>query len=453
MDATIADPGCWQGENVDEIEHLLNFAGPVNNGTNARNTNRSRPGRPLACTRCHAQKLRCVRSNLDPHACNRCLSATLECVERRPQRMGRPVDVGTQVSQSRIRSKPGLSQSSNIDKTLWSPIRTGRRQRSIDIGPSSASPSDIRLGFDCTTTPFVDDGASGLEWWTRCLIPEEPSFSYSTEGSTQTVDSFLMMSDQKAEEMNFGLSFVDSESMGLSDKAHVDRLLKPNGKSKSSLESHEMLDSGPNLECVLDDPVEHLSNVHLKLYKCLTLAKSVEKQIKRQLREMPKPPTEPIDTSWSEHLFHTTEVFIKALAAYANGVNPSADNISDIDMMRDGLDTEKIVQVVDTATGLMIVSSYVRLLQIFDVLVLALEKSLDIEFPSGYVQIRFGDFVPTANKAFGSRLLGQYLLHLLNSMSEVVGRIVASRQPYAKAVSDSRTVGAELKERILSLLQ
>lgn len=51
-----------------------------------------------------------------------------------------------------------------------------------------------------------------------------------------------------------------------------------------------------------------------------------------------------------------------------------------------------------------------------------------------------------------ARLLGQYVLHLLERISEVVDGAVASRQPYSRAVTEIQKIEAKLKERVLATL-
>ena len=234
--------------------------------------------------------------------------------------------------------------------------------------------------------------------------------------------------------------------------------LFPAGIDTGSLNFQQSPQFGDNPP--LDDPVEHLSRLHLELYQCLVTVKSVEKVKKEKLRRTPEEPTRNIDTSWSENLFRTTERFIEALRAYVGGTddptttsNPSPTVST---MTEDGTEMDRRVSSsgshIDTATGLLIVSCYTRLLQIFDVVVFVVETFKDMDCPGDYVQVHFGSFAPAADKSFQARILGQYVLHLLGRVSEATERATASRQPYARAVAEVRRNEDKLKERILTTL-
>lgn len=59
---------------------------------------------------------------------------------------------------------------------------------------------------------------------------------------------------------------------------------------------------------------------------------------------------------------------------------------------REGQEPNNMVEV-DTATGLMIVSCYMRLLQILELVVFIVETYRDFDCPGSYVEVRFGSFV------------------------------------------------------------
>jgi hypothetical protein len=94
-----------------------------------------------------------------------------------------------------------------------------------------------------------------------------------------------------------------------------------------------------------------------------------------------------------------------------------------------------------------------RLLQILEVVVFIIETYRDFDCPGNYVEVTFGTFVPKTDKALSARFLGQYVLHLLDGISEAVDRAIASRQPYARVIVDTRRVEEKLKERISTALQ
>lgn len=255
-----------------------------------------------------------------------------------------------------------------------------------------------------------------------------------------------------------------------------------------------------------DDPVEHLSRLQLELYHCLSTVKSVEKMKKERLRRCT--PEEPplknaggnTDTSWSENLFHATERFIEALRAYVGagpggGIrdmsategrsanpSPTVDSEQQRQQQQKGMEIDSShshsttkrrgrsssfsgygsgsVSHIDTATGLMIISCYTRLVQIFDVVVSVVETYKEMNCPDNYVQLRFGGMggggggggFAAADRALQARVLGQYVLHLLEGVSEAVERVTASKRLYARAVLEVRSKEAKLKERILTAL-
>lgn len=210
----------------------------------------------------------------------------------------------------------------------------------------------------------------------------------------------------------------------------------------------------------VDDPVEHLSQLHLELYHCLVAVKSVERIKRDRLRCTSSEPAEEVNTSWSENLFRTTERFIEALRDYIGsgklaapaGPLPATTASAEISNGREGNDADDLGPQIDTATGLMIVSCYTRLVQIFDVVVFVVETFRDMDCPGSYVQVQFGSFAPTSNKALQARMLGQYVMYLLDGVSEAIDGALASRQPYARAVAEVRRNEAKLKERILATL-
>lgn len=141
------------------------------------------------------------------------------------------------------------------------------------------------------------------------------------------------------------------------------------------------------LRTILRVPVEKLSKFHLELYQCLTSVKAVERKKKRKNFGAWSSGSEiPIDTSWSEHLFQTAERFLDALQGY---VGIGLDTSDAMHMADAGQNTHT---QIDVATGLMIVSCYTRLLQIFEVVVFVVEMFREMDCPGAYVQISPGSF-------------------------------------------------------------
>lgn len=224
--------------------------------------------------------------------------------------------------------------------------------------------------------------------------------------------------------------------------------------------------AGSDGEVLLEeDPVELLSRLHLELYQCLTTVKLVDKQKKERIRDKSAPTGAAISTNWSEQLFRITEQFIAALKSYmdcapAPPITPSCSSTGLMDDDGSPLNStgtnhvgsgDDIVQI-DSATGLLIVSCYMRLMEILEVVVFVVETFTEKDCPGCYVQIRFGAFIPKTDKALHARMLGQYVLHLLDGITEAVDSAVASRQPYARAIVDVRQAEAKLKERVMTTL-
>ncbi|KAI1637131.1 hypothetical protein F4809DRAFT_342424 [Biscogniauxia mediterranea] len=423
----------WTDAGVFDFEHLIDFATTPGNGSDS---SARPPHKQLACARCHAQKLRCVRER-HGSICERCFSASLECVERQPQRMGRPVDRST----PRYRSQ----QSRNVAGR-----RGGAGKKSASSTPTTLSSTDTPLDSALLT-------ASDLEAWSWPSPPENPT-SFDTARAAGDSSS--------SSPVNLG-SYVGPMATSLSPHA-----LLPNFEDLPTTFFSSAIDNAAveslqnaNIHGAIDppsppdDPIEQLSKLHLELYQCLTSVKAVEKMKRDRLRNVPREPGESIDTSWSERLFQTTENFISALRAYVDtGVytpgtsNGSSDAMQISPSLAEDQDAGGGSGQIDTATGLMIVSCYTRLLQIFEVVVFVVETFRDMDCPGSYVQIRFGAFAPAGNKDLHARLLGQYVLHLLDGISEIVDRAVGSRQPYARAISEIRRVETKLKERIATTL-
>lgn len=173
-----------------------------------------------------------------------------------------------------------------------------------------------------------------------------------------------------------------------------------------------------------------------------------------------------------------TKKFIAALERYANSAacnrtdtnsrkstttdnssgteSPRNNNSSIGGRQRDGVEhtNSSSHQEVDPTIGLMIVSCVIRLLQIFESLVFIVEAMKEASYLADYVQIRLGTFAPNISKALRARLLGQYILHLLENISEMAARtVLSSRQLYARAVEDNRVVETKLRERLVASIQ
>ncbi|KAM7189009.1 hypothetical protein V8F20_010312 [Naviculisporaceae sp. PSN 640] len=537
-----------------DFEHLLDF-GP---------TSATGLAKPLACARCHGQKLRCVRSKTsDGRVCDRCLGAGVECVSRQPQRIGRPADLSAgrykcssgingntrrrrggkggdgSISGSPNGSGNGLSGGggnigsrnnnhrsasttttmlSEVDGWTWplnSPSDNITPNNQVLGGRPPAPPQQQQQAESTTFTSYGNGGSSslggssllagglaspsglllpglddlaGLFPWGGGSIDAAPTISTIGGGSTSSLNS----QGQSPNSNNFGLSSENQDT--------------PPTEVDVEDQEHEREQEEEEEE---DDPVEHLSRLQLELYHCLLTVKSVEKMKKERLRRCDTGQDGPlpnandgssrkgVDTSWSENLFCATERFIEALRAYVdagpghgggsaedNAPGSGSTNPSPKKRMSEQMDIDTSLNHrrspssiisklsrptesstssphtgsatgsatathIDTATGLMIISCYTRLVQIYDVVVFVVETYTKMSCPGDYVQLRFGGFAPKRDKTLKARILGQYVLHLLEGVSEAVEMAVsASRQPYARAVAEVRRNEAKLRERV-----
>ncbi|KAK0664509.1 hypothetical protein QBC41DRAFT_328553 [Cercophora samala] len=442
----VAEANNWSDTNtVLDFERLLDF-GVVATTDSAKATSK-----PLACARCHGQKLRCVRSKTsDGRVCDRCLSAGVDCVNRQPQRIGRPADIT--MRHSRRGSKSHAHDYPSAGR---------RRQRSTMTSSASLSPADMTMENSSSNILFEVDGWTWPDpsevqnpMLTAPLTTTDSSSSTPPQASTTGLTSYAgSLGSLGSLSSLSSLASVGSPSRLIPSLEDLASLF-PCSIDAGSLNSHE----SPDLleEAPMDDPVEHLSRLHLELYQCLVTVRSVEKMKKDRLRQTPEEPGRHIDTSWSENLFRTTERFIEVLRAYVgtDDLASTGNHSPAVSMSEQGMDIDSkgAGSHVDTATGLLIVSCYTRLLQIFDVVVFVVETFKDMDCPGSYVQVRFGSFAPATNKSLQARILGQYVLHLLEGVSEAAERATASRQPYARAVAEVRRSEAKLKERILTTL-
>ena len=470
------------------LNAILDFAPPdrndslhgmgIGNGTAVDN---SKPIiKQLACARCHSQKLRCVRSAAPPDAngsCHRCLSAGAECINRQPHRIGRPVD---HVSQSQISG----GNSTGIKGAASQPYQNRGGFGNGNGDESSPRSAQRRWKNTSTSThhnvapaTFTHPYAAGpdLDRWPWPSPQREPASmdSAATSGGGDHGDSLT------SQITPFGRGIEPRLELGGGNN----RLTAQDGFLTVGLEDTNTLlrkefddlptnflsgnQAGSDGEVLLEeDPVELLSRLHLDLYQCLTTVRLVDKQKKERIRGKSAPTGAAISTNWSEQLFRTTEQFIAALKSYINCapapvVTPSCSSTGLMDDDGSPLTStgtnhvgsgDDVVQI-DSATGLLIVSCYMRLMEIFGVVVFIVETFTKMDCPGCYVQIRFGAFIPKTDKALHARMLGQYVLHLLDGITEAVDSAVASRQPYARAIVDVRQAEAKLKERVITTLR
>ncbi|KAM0276946.1 hypothetical protein ACHAQH_006231 [Verticillium albo-atrum] len=484
------------------------------------------PQKLLACARCHAQKLRCVRQHQNSRVCDRCFGANAECIRRQPQRMGRPLDWGGNNA-----AGPGVAQHARVvrRKTAADHPRAARavsprsqtqtqfrRQHRNGSSHTNSNGNGNGNGNGNANSHASDNGnaAAGI----RSSGADLATLSHSSTTNLHMVDQWIWPSPPR-DSASLTPSNTDDahtregDSSGSSPAAPVSGgpsaaaasvsyggpiiaglggldLLLPNfddvsndllraepetshsglrRHSRSAAQSTATGEPGraPAVAPPSDgDQVEQLTKFHLELYQCLNLVKAIKTQ-KETLHLAGQPSKDysdgPVDSSWMEEWFRTTERFIKALQSHSNDTDTGHHEPSAAENAPTGTGTARESPPsrashrapspeMDTSTGLMIVSCYTRLLQVLEVVVALALVYRQTDCPGAMVQVRFGAFFPAADKMLHIRLVLQYILHLLDGASGAVSQAVASRPMCASALADIHVVEAKLKGRISAAL-
>ncbi|AEO71539.1 bae3afa9-07d6-4cb4-8ebe-eda77dc655db [Thermothielavioides terrestris] len=107
-------------------------------------------------------------------------------------------------------------------------------------------------------------------------------------------------------------------------------------------------------------------------------------------------PKKEINTCWSVDVFRTVERFIDALRDYVGPQEPCppAAGSPANPAGNPPPPPPPLAAYIDTPTGLLILSCYARLIQIFGVAVFVVETFAEMACPSSYVQLRLGGFAP-----------------------------------------------------------
>ncbi|KAK4191100.1 hypothetical protein QBC35DRAFT_35466 [Podospora australis] len=167
--------------------------------------------------------------------------------------------------------------------------------------------------------------------------------------------------------------------------------------------SEATLTPKPSDELLLQDPVGRLTKLHLDLYQCLNAAKSVE--IAKNNKETS---SSSCNTNWIRSLFHAADGFIKILVALGgSAAEPSA-------------------YAEDTATFLIMISCYTRLLQIFDVFVSLMQTVVCDTWVGDLVQVNVAGFLmPLEDRAMQKRFVVQCIQHVIEKVQQAVGGVVS----------------------------
>ncbi|PSR83514.1 hypothetical protein BD289DRAFT_281832 [Coniella lustricola] len=225
---------------------------------------------------------------------------------------------------------------------------------------------------------------------------------------------------------------------------------------------------------VQQDPVERLTSLHLELYQCLNSFRSIEQQCQHELDSFGAT----VALEWVERLFQSTEEFVNILrqgfgssksttvalpylgsssssccspasscsSSSSSSTSPTNSSSSPTSSLGVGLYHHHhhqsspesspcsstspsptccapVVHPLDSATSLMIVSCYVRLLQIYDSFAAVLPSTLDAAFAANnsLLGVRIGGFCPSViDKRLGSAVVAQYVCLLLESIRTAV---------------------------------
>ncbi|KAK4665535.1 hypothetical protein QC763_0063480 [Podospora pseudopauciseta] len=294
-------------------------------GPRRRAPNRTVDGGPPACVKCHGFKMRCIRQP-DQKDCNRCINAKIECVPREPGSVGRP----------RLPRPPGWKRSHyKKGRRLGDQLVQSTSQAAEDLDPESSSPSYSTEATPPEPTSPAKSSAParyggpiiGLAGY-NALLPnfddlphDSPASAANARGSIYTESTF------KAPQQ---------------PQPPLHPLFRSTQTPPEPQPSPQPRQQQPTAYAPADqDPIEQLTRLQLQIYQHHTLAKKNEPSIRKDGN---KPTgTEPLDTSWINPLFQSASLFYTILSSFA--ASPP-----------------------DTATFLMIISIYTRLLQTFDLL-------------------------------------------------------------------------------------
>lgn len=204
------------------------------------------------------------------------------------------------------------------------------------------------------------------------------------------------------------------------------------------------VDNSSPTTSMTQDPVERLTSINLELYQCLNSFKSIEAQ---RMVERTDGPAAAAALHWVERLFQAAEEFVEILkqsftgdCAMGQGASP-ASSLEDADSF-----------ILDSATGLMVISCYVRLLQIFDSFASVLPATLEAGYTinANLLGLRIGSFCPTLDKRLSAVFVIQYVYHLLDSICGTVENAVGTQTPHGPTLVEARNSELKLRERLSS---
>jgi hypothetical protein len=278
QEVLLAKDSLWPS---DALVFDFSFTGSANNDTAAK------PPKQLACVRCHAQKLKCVRQI--SYGCVRCISANVGCVSRHHQRLGRPTDRSVDGNEQHRRGatrRPANARqrhdSTNDEPSKWHQRKSTRKTIADRLALNEIAPivdlpttTSMSVSMPITTPPPIPFRAPSFENW---LWPSSQGAVAMTSAVTTsaTSNSSTLGPNETLESQPRSTTFI-SDLSGY-PLPNLDDIFNE-GFNLSCASDKEPLSGETNL----DDPIEVLTVVHLRLYQCLNVVKNVEKAKKARL--------------------------------------------------------------------------------------------------------------------------------------------------------------------------
>lgn len=278
--------------NLFAFEEILDFNG--HKGETAASQQKQ-----LACLRCHAQKLGCVRHEHNG-ACERCRATKVNCVARQPQRMGRPADsrwLGRRGHQRREESsehqQPSPSPLSTVNTSAaTSTTSSTATSESNNTSISAVSPPNTSVTMSpiwpSTLRDMPSEDISSLQNWSFAEYPLDATSAY--EGSLfpgpRGLDSMLPDFEACPSEV---LDHITKGAQNAPSAAPWEAQDNPAGSV---------------------DPTEQLTKLHLDLHECLMGMQLMEARARTKQPGGSNvfPGTKTIDQA-----FHLSERFVQTL--------------------------------------------------------------------------------------------------------------------------------------------
>lgn len=231
------------------------------------------------------------------------------------------------------------------------------------------------------------------------------------------------------------------------------------------------------------DPTEQLTKLHLDLHECLIGMQLMEARARTKQPGGSNvfPGTKTIDQA-----FHISERFVQILnelpmeekensrpipagqlgkspfgarCSLFDRRNGSSNNTNSREARRsrsyavsDGFLELGDFPSVNSATELMIMSCYIRLLHVFEVIVSLLASGQSMTSMME-IEIHFGIFSPRPDRTLKTRLLALFTSYLLDAMSTAVKMAVTSEPSFMRMIADIRHGEGKLREHLAAVLE